>query len=347
MNKLLQRLISDQKNIDPKYKPGPFWEKWSKLAVKELEENGLTEFRSSILSTNNSGTLYSDATAVDGRKLVDMTSIKNKLGLIILNHTPLKKLFEFQVNLTKGYLTRVIELEKNVIEFLKKDRLTELIENYKIDNSINFGCDRISVFRNNQYSTHYLNSLDILDFVEGKNSLKECKTFLEIGPGFGANIHLIEQNYSKIRKYIAIDIVPNVWVLTEYLRSLYGDAVKDYLQTSEMNEIKFKDDDSLEIFVIPTWQIEKISSHIDCFWNAHSFVEMPSDVVLNYANQMKKISKKNSTYVFISYDQQDLKATFDSDKIPSYFIDVKFQKLKHPWLHYVERQNYFYLGKLS
>jgi len=288
---------------------------------------------------------YSDVSTTDARRLIDTSSIRNKLGLIILNHTPLKKLFEFQVNITKDYLTRILELEKNVIEILKPDRLTELTQNYKIENSINFGCDRISVFRDKQYSTHYLNSLDMLDFVEKNSSLKECKTFLEIGQGFGVNIYLIEQNYPKIRKYIAVDIVPNVWVLTEYLRSLYGDAVKDYLETSEMNKIKFKDDDSLEIFVIPTWQIEKIAPTIDCFWNAHSFVEMPPDAVANYAEQLRKISTKDSIYNFISYDEFDLKATFDPDQIPNHFINVKFQKLKHLWLHYDGRQNYFYLGK--
>jgi hypothetical protein len=53
MNKLLQKLISDQKYADTKYKPGPFWQKWSMLAAKELEKNGLTNFRSSTLHTNS------------------------------------------------------------------------------------------------------------------------------------------------------------------------------------------------------------------------------------------------------------------------------------------------------
>ncbi len=47
MNNLLKTLISDQKNYVNIYKPGPYWYKKSLSAVRELELNGLTDFRSS------------------------------------------------------------------------------------------------------------------------------------------------------------------------------------------------------------------------------------------------------------------------------------------------------------
>lgn len=274
MDKLLKLLISDQKNTDDIYKPGPYWLKKSLVAVKELEKMGLNDFRSST-DNNTAATSFGDNTPVDGRRLLDKSSLQNKVGLAILNHTPLKRLFEWQVNTTKQHLNRLLDLEKTYLTLFKADRLTELTQKYKIEDSVNFGCDRILVFKGQNYSIYYLNLLAQLDFVEMNSTLKGCHSFLEIGPGFGANIHLIEQNYPEIRKFIVIDIVPNVWVVTNYLRSLYGDCVKDYLTTKEMKEIKFKDDTSLEIFVIPNWEIEKISSSIDCFWNANSFVEMP------------------------------------------------------------------------
>ncbi len=197
-------------------------------------------------------------TPVDARRIIETFHITNKLGMAILNHTPLKKLFDFQVNLTRTYHNKLIDFEKNRLAFTKFDRLSELIKNYHVENSINFGCDNITKFKDKNYSTIYLEILDILDFVERNSTLKGVHSLLEIGPGFGTNIHLIEQNYPEIRKFIAVDIVPNIWVATEYLRSIYGDSVKDYLATREMKEIKFKDDRSLEIFVIPSWLIEKI-----------------------------------------------------------------------------------------
>ena len=113
----------------------------------------------------------------------------------------------------------------------------------------------------------------------------------------------------------------------------------------QKKEIKFKDDTSLEIFVLPPWEIEKISSLIDCFWNSNSFVEMSPRIVTNYAEKFSKIRTKGTAYNFTSYDRFDLKTTFQPDQIPKLFPDVEFKKLKHPSLTNVERENYFYFGK--
>lgn len=346
MDKLLNMLILDQKNAADIYKPGPYWLKKSTAAIKELERCGLTDFRSSN-DNNTAAASFSDNTPVDGRRLLDLSSLQNKIGLAILEHTPLKLLFDWQVNCTRKYLNLFLDLEKKYLPLFKIDRLTELTKKYKIENSINFGCDRLLFFKGKQYSIHYLNLLEQLDFIETNSSLKGCRSFLEIGPGFGANIHVIEQNYSEIRKFIAIDIVPNVWVVTNYLRSLYGDCVKDYLTTKDMKEIKFKEDTSLEIYVIPPWEIEKISSSIDCFWNAHSFVEMPKHIISNYAKNLARIRTNKTIYNFISYNKFDLKTTFHPDLILDHFLDVEFQKLRHPVFSDENRNSYFYLGKLK
>jgi len=344
-NKLLKTLISDEKNIANIYKPGPYWWRKALSATRELEKNELNDFRSSN-DVNTAATSFGDNTTIDGRRIIETFSVHNKLGLAILNHTPLKKLFDYQVNLTRLYHNKLAGFEKNKLALTKSDRLSELVKNYKIENSINFGCDSISSFKEKNYSTYYLEILDILDFIERNSTLNGVHSLLEIGPGFGANIHLIEQNYPEIRKFIAIDIVPNVWVATEYLRSIYGDCVKDYLATRKMKEIKFKDDMSLEIFVIPTWQIEKISSSIDCFWNSGSFVEMTPSTVANYAKNLARIRTNRTVYNFISYDKFDLKTTFHPDLIPDYFTDVRFQKSRHPSLIKGDgRENYFYFGK--
>ncbi len=344
INKLLQVLVSDQNNTADIYKPGTYWKKHSLAAIRELKKSELNDFRSSN-DINTAATSFGDNTPIDARRSIETSSIKNKLGLAILNHTPLKKFFDYQVHVTRLLHDELIDFEKNKLTLTKFDRTSELIENYKIENSINFGCDRISKFKAQDYSTYYLQILDILDFVERNSSLKGIHSLLEIGPGFGTNIHLIEQNYPKIRKFIVVDIVPNVWVATEYLRSIYGDCVKDYLVTKEMKEIKFKDDMSLEIFVIPTWEIEKISSSIDCFWNSNSFIEMTPNIIKNYAKHLSRIRTNSSVYNFISYDKFDLNTTFHPDLIPNYFADVEFQKSRHPSLVKDGHNNYFYFGK--
>jgi len=214
---------------------------------------------------------------------------------------------------------------------------------WKINNSINFGCDSISKFLEKEYSTHYLYKLDTLDIVEKISSLNEVHNMLEVGPGFGSNMHLIEQNYPNIRKFILIDIVPNICVITEYLKSLYNDSVISYLSTRDMSEIKFKDDESLEIFVIPPWEIGKISAKIELFWNSNSFVEMSADILKNYAKEFERIKTKKSKYVFTSYDKFD-NNTLNPNLIPEFFPYVDFLKSKHPKFTQQQREDYVMIG---
>jgi len=345
-DELLHSLISDQKNVPDIYKPGPYWKKKALSAIKELETNRLHDFRSSN-NVNTAGTSFGDNRIIDARRIIEKSSLSHKIGLLILNHTQLKKLFDYQVSLTQTYFDESQDCKKNKLALINPNRFSELIQNYKIENSINFGCDSISKFNEKEYSTYYLSMLDFLDLVEKNFSLKKTHSILEIGPGFGANIHLIEQNYQNIRKFIVIDIVPNVWLVTEYLKSIYGNCVIDYLETKKMKEIKFKEDMSLEIFVIPPWEIEKISVLIDCFWNSNSFVEMPPKVVVNYAEHFKRIRSKESKYVFISYDKFDLKTTFNPDLILNFFPDVEFKKLTFPSFIENGQENYFYLGTVD
>lgn len=237
-SKLLDELISDQKKISDFYRPSKYWLKKTLSAYKEIKKNGLNGFRSST-DVNTAATAFGDNTVIDARRIVETNSIQNKIGLAILEHTPLKRLFDFQVNTTKDLLKTILDLEKHKLMQTNPERLVELIKKYNIENSVNFGCDRITKFENKEYSTHYLHILDLLDVVESNSTLKGLHSCLEIGPGFGANVHLIEQNFPELRKFVITDIVPNIWIVTEYLRHLYGKSVKDYLVTKNMKEIKF------------------------------------------------------------------------------------------------------------
>lgn len=340
---LLNILLSDQKKVRDIYKPGKYWEKKSLSAVREFRNNGITDFRSSN-GNNTVGAAFGDGKIIDGRRIIETTSLSNRIGLFIINHTPLKKLFEWQVNRTKEFYNELMNHNKDYLARLKPQRFSELIKKWKINNSINFGCDSISKFEQKEYSTHYLCLLDTIDNVENISSLKQIHSMIEIGPGFGANLHLIEQNYPNIRKFILIDIVPNLCVVTEYLKSIYKDSVISYLSTRKMHEIKFKDDESLEIFIIPPWEIEKISSQIEVFWNSNSFVEMNVEIIKNYAKNFARIGTKNSIYIFTSYDNFDVNTTLHPDLIPELFPDINFNKSKQPVIFSESREDYVMIG---
>ncbi|WP_235595377.1 putative sugar O-methyltransferase [Leptospira santarosai] len=112
----------------------------------------------------------------------------------------------------------------------------------------------------------------------------------EIGGGFGSTTDLIIRLYSNIRKIIYLDIPPNLYVGTQYLKSIYGKAVRDYKETRELNEIRFSENlTELEIITITPWQLPKLKAKVDIFYNSGSFQEMPLEVIRNYSKYINQL----------------------------------------------------------
>ncbi len=148
----------------------------------------------------------------------------------------------------------------------------------------------------------YLKLLDTLDHMNTRINLKEVNSIIEIGGGFGVNIDLQLQLFPNIRKVLYIDIAPNLYVGTQYLKSRYGANVIDFKSTKNLESITFSDDDSLEIYCILPMQIELVKAKFDLFHNAHSFVEMSREAVVNYGEQVKHLLKDKGRVYVVSYD---------------------------------------------
>jgi putative sugar O-methyltransferase len=141
-------------------------------------------------------------------------------------------------------------------------------------------------------------------------NLREVSSFIEIGGGFGVNVDLQLQLFPNIRKVLYIDIAPNLYVGTQYLKSRYGTSVIDFKSTRNSDAIRFKEDESLEIYCILPMQIELVQMKFDLFHNAHSFVEMSWETVVNYGIQVKRLLKDTGRVYLVTYDG------FDDSTIP-------------------------------
>ena len=156
-------------------------------------------------------------------------------------------------------------------------------------------------------------------------NFKNTNSFFEIGGGFGANVHFLVTNFPNIKKILYLDAVPNIYVGTKYLEHHFGKKVKNYLELKNLNKISFQKNDELEILCIPPWLIEKVDVEIDHFHNAASFVEMPKIVIDNYVKFIKNFNTKEIS--LISYDEYDLKTTFNPAELNLFFDN----KLKISW----------------
>jgi putative sugar O-methyltransferase len=250
-------------------------------------------------------------------------------------------LFNSQVELTLNYFKESIEYKAYYLKNLS--RVKFLLSKYNLDfDTTSYGCLSYSFFEDRKISFYYLQLLDTIDYVDSMQCIKNKKTFLEVGGGFGVNVHLLVELFG-FKKIIYLDISPNLYVATQYLKSFYGDNVFNFSQIKEMKEIKFSDNDDLEIFCIPPQFIEKVKSKIDFFHNAHSFVEMPKNIVQNYANKITEILAKEGAIVsLVTYDKYDLKTTLEPSSLPNFFDYKHLDKNEFPSL-VPGRKNFHYL----
>ncbi len=310
---LLRMMLAEMEHQSALYQPGPYWQNKTKNSTNEIYRCGLENFRS---SSSQIGLSFADNLFFDIRDT--WNNGFKKIAKNATNAFPLKKLFDPQVMWTKSYAEKTISLSRQIVRLTP--RVKHLLSKYHMPYTLLGSPDMTANINEEDISIHYINLLDQHDHCTEHIRFDAARSVFEIGGGFGVNIHLLLENYKNIKKVLYLDIPPNLYVGTQYLKAFYGDAVYDYSMLKDCQEIKFSENDSREIFCIAPWQIEKFTSSIDIFMNSHSFVEMPKEIVKNYVNHFQKLpAAEDSAVVLISYDNFDVKTTLPPSDLPGFF----------------------------
>tara|TARA_B100000524_G_scaffold256686_1_gene139174 strand:+ start:79 stop:1083 length:1005 start_codon:yes stop_codon:yes gene_type:complete len=316
---LIDELIKDEKkNNRSLYSSGPYWDYKNSRAILEIKKRGIQDFRG---LTAGIGTSFSDNEVLDVR---NEYNIKGRIIGKIFSLPLLNIIFNSQLKLTKSYIQSFL-LNKSIV--YENDRnVHDLLKKYKFENTTEFGCISSFQYLNKKYSFHYLEMADRINKLSKQFNFNDIFSFFEIGGGFGANVHFLITNFPNIKKILYLDVVPNIYVGTQYLRRFYKDNIKDYLDLKNLDTITFSKNNELEILCIPPWLIEKVDVNIDHFHNAASFVEMPKKIVENYVKFIRKFKTKEIS--LISYDRFDLKTTFNPEELNIFFnneLDISWK----------------------
>ncbi len=318
MDNLLDTLLKDEKKVNKSlYSAGPFWRHKNKRTIFQIKKNTLKDFRGMHSSV---GTSFTD------NVMFDIRNEYNFLGRAVssIQSIPLiRKVFNSQLRITSDHINNFLK-NQNIV-FRNNKRVQDLISQYNFERTTEFECLQKFDYQNKEYSCHYLEMANRIDHINKSINLNDCHSLLEIGGGFAANIHFLLSNFTNLKKIIYVDVVPNIYVGTEYLKNFYEDAVIDYLSSRDLEEIKFKDNDKLEIFCLAPWQIENLNTEIDHFHNACSFVEMPKNVIENYVKYIFKNLVKSISLVSYQYGDH---LTLKPDELNSFF-DNKLEILEH------------------
>ncbi len=284
---LLETMLADQKNQLGIHTPGPYWRTYADRVADACRFHGLASFRGNSPIVKGFG----DDREVD--------------PLVLLPDTPKFRVYKWiaRKKIVKKYFLKPFQLHiqslndearnyKNLYyDLLLKDWLIELETTKGLPETlVNDPTSTIKI-ADRELGAAYLAAMLRIDNFSHYAYLSKKKVAMEIGGGFGAMCHSLLHFYPNLRKYIYVDIPPVLYVGTQYLKQFYGDAVLSYLDTKDKVELIFKNDDSLEIFAIAPWQVQKLASKIDWFWNSASFQEMTAEVVTNYMAHVSRLFK--------------------------------------------------------
>jgi putative sugar O-methyltransferase len=315
---LLDAMVRDGAKQAGLYQPGPYWKTKTRAAASQIKRLGLNGFRN---FKSGVGTSFADNVFVDMRSALDAG--RGRPVKFLFEHVfPFSTVMNGQVALTRGYAQDALALTAARVGESAETR--DLLSKYEMPYSLLGDCVATTDFEGRPVSLHYLKLLQLIDRVGRHAPLDQARSLLEIGGGFGANVHLLLELFPKLRKVVYLDIPPNLYVGSCYLRSFYGSAVRDYRQTRLLERVEFKDDDSLEIIAICPWQIEALDLSIDVFWNAHSFVEMPWGVVKNYAKHVLSLGKDGEMCVALASYGGGGPDTIAPERLPTAFPGREF-----------------------
>lgn len=288
---LLKTLLRDDKKKF--YQPNSGWKYKLKTTLSELTKKGIQNFRGleSGVSSSFGDNLISDVRNEYNGSLKKFSKIFSLPGF--------RNIFSSQLKLTNRYINE--NLKNLQIIYSNNHNVLKLIEKYNFEGSVSFDCKLKFDYLNKSYSITFLEMANKVEILNKHFNFSKLNSFMEIGGGFGANIHFLVKNFPNIKKIIYLDVVPNLYVGTEYLRFHFKDKVKDYLSVKDSDKIEFSKNDDLEIICIPPWEIEKISSEIEHFHNANSFVEMTQETIKDYYQQIKRLRIKQIS--IISYEK--------------------------------------------
>ena len=335
---LLKRMLARLNKVPEIYRPSLYWLIKTKISTREILKYGLRDFRG---CENSIGTSYADNAIVDVRGQYNH-GLRSLLSFLMRRVFPLSHIFDAQVTQTKYWFETSVKFKNTVAN--ASDLIRELLIEFKMpDDTTRGGCLDFCEIDGIKIANHYLELLHTHTILSRHLDFTKARTFFEIGGGFGANVHLLIENYPNIRKIIYLDIPPNLYVGTQYLKSFYGKSVKTFSEASEL-KIEFSLDDDLEVICIMPDQIEQLSVSIDIFQNSHSFVEMSPVILKNYAKYIENTLNPNKSFIaLVSYDQAN-ESTIQSGTLPNYFLR-KFVRYEAPTLWHPNRSNIYYIGK--
>ncbi len=230
--------------------------------------------------------------------------------------------------------------ESNLLYYILDEIDNNFIENNLLESNIG-NSDTVKKFLDKYLDFHLLIQIKWLWDLQNKIQLKEFKSCLEIGGGYGSFANLMIKNYNI--KYILIDLPETNIQSTYFLSQLHKD--KKFLLSSFLNKknfLSFEEFEKNDIIIInPDTKFDK-KIRFDLCINCRSMMEMDYKEIKNYFILIEK--KLKDFGYFLNINQYSKSTTGEDIRISKYPYDDKWRIVDsknciyQPNLHYLLAQ---------
>jgi putative sugar O-methyltransferase len=144
-----------------------------------------------------------------------------------------------------------------------------------------------------RYTLSFLRYFLDYRWLASRVDFSNIQTILELGSGYGGQAEVILKLHPHIR-YVICDIPPQIYVAEQYLKAVFPGQVTGYRETAGCDTVDPAG--TGRITVLASWQLERLRTKVDMFWNSASFQEMEPEIVRKYA---RIVQRTVSEYVFL------------------------------------------------
>ena len=341
--KLLNAMADDQeRQSNPLYRPGFYWRGYCMRVFDAIKKYGLDEFRSNEAISKG----YADSAPLDPAALWDGISWKLDIVKRFIRIPIVKRrIIVLYQDLINNYYNEMRPYRQYYFDREFGEWYREMGRKYLLPDTMVGRPNEFVSLGGSDVSIAYIRQLLRIHNISQSCDFSKVRTVFEIGGGFGVNAHLMLSMFPNIRKYLYLDIVPVLYVATQYLKHFYPDAVVDYLATKDADTIRFKDDDSLEILCVCPWQIANAKAQGDLFWNSCSFQEMSPEIIANYAVSANRLMAQGSTACLAMYTPKISNKLVPIETILSSFSKSFLLKRMEPLKTDEKKSLEYYVGK--
>lgn len=233
---------------------GAYWQPYINRIGAKLKSADLSDFRADPILCKGFG----DASTLNPVDL--LPGWKRVIGRAL----GITGVYKWHLRLIHTYYLRWLKEKADSYSSKYREDVLSLPENTTL-----FGCRERFDVDGREYAFIYVDQLQRIKKVEQRIDLSGIQSMLEIGPGFGVNIHLLAHRYPNIKTMYIVDLAPILRIAAYYLAEV-GVSVTS-LTPEGIREIP----------------------DVDLVWNACSFQEMPRDTILYYLEHIARMHPKH------------------------------------------------------